>query len=243
MKRRVKQVIVAIGITAIAGLSLFYIDKVILGETKASMKVNAYEIEHNRYPEEIRMKYDWYSGGGYISENYRYNPKNDLIFDEEYNELWRPYFDERVEEVNRYLNHNYIMKDCGIASYFDGTDKITRYDDLFIFGIYNTQPVEESQRIEKGAETIMDIISEIGGNYHFCGVHIDYYDLEGVYRFSVPLGKVAVTKEMLMESATQVSFENNLAIQKNWEAFVEQRVTLWTLEVDGYEVSMVGMDL
>lgn len=242
MKGRIKQILVAIGITVIAWLCLFYIDKVILGEIKASRIVNAYETEHNRYPEEIRMKYDWYSGGGYISANYRYNSEKDIIFDEEYNELWRPYFDIQMEEVQRNLEYNYIMKDYGIAFYFDGTDTITRYDDLFIYGIYNTQPVEEAYRMEKGAEIIMDIISEIGSNYHFCGVHIDYYDLDGVYRFAVPLGKAAVTKEMLMESAIEVSFENNLAIQENWEAFVEQRVTLWTLEVDGYEVSMMGME-
>lgn len=241
MKKRVKQIIAAIGVTVIAWVGLFYIDYVILGEKEATSKVNAYERAHNRNPEVIHMKYDWYSGGGYISENYRYNSEKDLIFDEEYNELWRPYFDDRMEEINRYLDHNYIMKDYGMISYFDGTDTNTRYDDLFIYGIYNTQPVEKERRVEKGAEMIMDIISEIGSKYHFCGVHIDYYDLEGVYRFSIPIGKESVTKEMLMESATEISFENNLSIKENWETFVNQRVTLWTLEVDGYEVSMMGM--
>ena len=242
MKKRMLQVFTAVGVTGVLGFSLFFLGYVILGEKEANNKVNAYEIEHNRNPKEICMKYDWYAGGGYMSDSYRYNPDKDIIFDEEYNELWRPYFNERMEEINRFLDHNFIMKDYGLATYFDGTDKITRYDDLFIYGIYNTQQVEKERRIEKGAEMIMNIISELDGTYNFCGIHIDYYDLDGVYKFSVPIGKEKVTKEMLIEAAMEVSFEENSAIKENWEAFVSQRVTLWTLAVGDYEVSMRGME-
>ena len=242
MKKRVLQVLAAIGVTLAAWVAFFVIDNIIIGVQEAEIKVNAYEEAHNMYPNTIEMKYDWYSGGGYIGENYRYNPDKDIIFDEKYNELWYTFFDGAMEEVKCVMDYSIIIEDYNLITYFDGSDVTTRYDDLFIYGVYNTEPVAEEERVEAGAEIIMDIISEMGLFYHFCGVHIDYYDLSGVYRYSVSMDKEAVTKEMLMEHATEVSFEDNLAIQEKWEAFCNQRFTFWTLGVDEYEVSLMGME-
>ena len=241
MKKRLLQILKAMVVAAVIMAGFFLVDNVILGVREAEAKVNAYEEAHNMHPEKITMKYDWYSGGGYISDNYRYNPVKDMILDEEYNTLWSPFFSKKMEEVKRFMDCNFVMEDYSVAFYFDGTDKMTRYDDLFIYGIYNTQPVAEEKRIEVAAELIMDVLTEMGDFYHFCGVHIDYYDLNGAYRISVPLSKEAVTKEMLMEGAKEISFENNLAIQEKWEAFCAQRVALWTLEAEGYEISLMGM--
>lgn len=225
MKKRILQVVVAIVITTIAVASLFIIDRFIVGAMEAEEKVNAYEEYHNMNPEKIDMKYDWYSGSGYIGGDYHYYPDSDLIFDGEYNELWRPYFDEKMEEIEASWDMNVLIEDYSVINYFDGSDVAVRYDDLFIYGVYNTQPVAEEERVETGAEIIMDMISQMGYNYNFCGVHIDYYDLNGVLRYSVALDKQTITKEKLMNSATIVSFEENLAIQEKWEAFCGQRVT------------------
>lgn len=241
MKKRLLQILVAICASFIIMAVFFLVDNVVLGEKEAEAKVNAYEEAHNMHPNTIEMKYDWYSGGGYIGENYRYNPEKDIIFDEEYNELWYEFFDDKMEEVKSSMDYSVIIEDYSLITYFDGTDATTRYDDLFIYGVYNAQPVAEEKRVEAGAEIIMEIISEMDFFYNFCGVHIDYYDLSGVYRYSISMDREKITKEMLMENATEVSFDGNLAIEEKWEAFCDQRVTFWTLDVDGYEVSMVGM--
>lgn len=242
MKKRIGQVLAMLGGTAVALAAMFLVDKVILGAREADAKVNAYEEAHNRHPEEISMKYDWYSGSGYISDNYNYNPEKDIIFDKEYNELWYKFFDDKMEEVKSSMDYSVIIEDYSLITYFDGTDATTRYDDLFVYGVYNAQPVAEEKRVEAGAEIIMEIISEMDLFYNFCGVHIDYYDLSGVYRYSISMDKEKITKEMLMENATEVSFDGNLEIEEKWEAFCDQRITFWTLDVDGYEVSLVGMD-
>lgn len=242
MKKRIGQVLAMLGGTAVALAAMFLVDKVILGAREADAKVNAYEEAHNRHPEEISMKYDWYSGSGYISDNYNYNPEKDIIFDKEYNELWKNFFDEKMEVIEASMHTNVLIEDYNLITYFNGTEINERYDDLFIYGIYNTQPVAEVERVEAGAEIIIDIISQMGYNYNVCGVHIDYYDPSGVYRFSIDMDKGKITKEMLMECATEISFVENLAIQEKWEAFFGQRTTFWSFDVEGYEISLVGME-
>lgn len=246
MKKRILKVLATAGITMIAVVSFFMIDKFIIGAIEAEEKVAAYIDQQYRRDEKVDMSYDWYSDGGYIGENYNYNPDEDIILDGERNDLYRKYFEENMAEIEASMNTNMLIEDYSLITYYDGTNTSTRYDDLFIYGVYNTQPVAEEERVQKGAEIIWDIISQLkvqmGERYNICGLHIDYYDLSGVYRFSINMDKESITEEILIACAKEVSFTDNLAIQEKWEEFSDAYVTFWTMNVDDYKISLMGME-
>ena len=243
MKKRLLQILISIGVTLTAWVTLFFIDNVVLGVREAETKVNAYEEAYYMKPETIEMKYDWYSGGGYIGENYRYNPEKNIIFDVKNNDLYREHLVERIEVIEDYMGTNIKIEDYSVATYYDGSDVMTRYDDLCIYELYNAQIVPEEERVQKAVDIIWDIVVRLRANYYnICGIHVDYYDLGGVYHFSINLEKETITKEMLLNCAKEVSFDENLLIYEKWTNFNEHRTTFWRFEVDDYEISLVAMD-
>lgn len=214
----------------------------IIGAAKASEKVNAYETAQYMQPKHIEMSYDWYLGGGYIGEGYRYEPESDLIVDKERNQLWYKYFERKMETLKESFNTNVLLTDYSLMTYYDGGDAEIRYDDFFLYGVYNTQPVKEEERIEVATEIIWKIIESLRLDYNVCGAHIDYYDLSGVYRFSINMEKETLTKEMLFASAEEISFADNLLIEEKWKEFTALRKPFWSIPVEGYEIAMMGME-
>lgn len=214
----------------------------IIGAAKASEKVNAYETAQYMHPKHIEMSYDWYLGGGYIGEGYRYEPESDLIVDKERNQLWYKYFERKMETLKESFHTNVLLTDYSLMTYYDGCDAQIRYDDFFLYGVYNTQPVKEEERIEVATEIIWKIIESLRLDYNVCGAHIDYYDLSGVYRFSINMEKETLTKEMLFASVEEISFADNLLIEEKWKEFTALRKPFWSIPVEGYEIAMMGME-
>ena len=229
--------------TIFLGAVIFWgIECFVIGAARAEEKINAYEAAQYMHPKTVDMSYDWYSGGGYIGGNYRYNPKEDLIVDEERNRLWYKYFERKMEDIKELQSTNVLINDYSLMTYYDGKDAEIRYDDFFLYGVYNTQPVEEEYRIETAAEVIWQIVESLRFDYNVCGVHIDYYDLNGVYRFAIDMEKETVTKEMLAASVKELSFTDNLLIEEKWREFTSLRKTFWSFPVEDYEIAMMGME-
>ena len=241
-KSYIVRVSAAIGMLVILLAVFWATNRFIIGARKAEEKVNAYEAAQYMHPEMVDMSYDWYLGGGYIGKDYRYNPKWDLIVDEERNELWYKYFERKMETVNEKFASNVLLTDYSLMTYYDGSNAEIRYDDFFLYGVYNTQPVEEGQRVETATEIIWKIIESLHLDYNVCGVHIDYYDLNGVYRFAINMEKETITKEMLAAAVKEISFTDNLLIEEKWKDFTALRKTFWAFPVEDYEIAMMGME-
>lgn len=242
MKKNIKKGFICSSLLFAALAAFWIIDRFYIGAAKAEEKIAAYEQAQYMHPETVDMEYDWYSGGGYIGENYRYLPQKDLIIDEERNELWYKYFEREMEAIATSMNTNVLLEEYSLITYYDGNDANISYDDLFLYGVYNTQPVEEEERIAVGTEIIWNILAALDVDYNLCGIHIDYYDLSGVYRFSINLGKEKITKEMLAASVKEVSFTDNALIEEKWQDFCSMRKTFWTIPCKGYEIALVGME-
>lgn len=241
-KNRKKYIVrsgIVIGILLIV---LWVMDRFVIGAIRAEEKVNAYEAAQYMHPETVEMSYDWYMGGGYIGENYQYSPQKDLIVDEERNQLWYKYFERKMEKLSESFNTNVLLRDYSLMTYYDGNDAEIRYDDFFLYGVYNTQPVEEEQRLTVATDIIWKIIESLHIDYNICGAHIDYYDLSGVYRFAIDMEKETITKEMLFSSAKEISFTDNLLIEEKWNDFTALRKTFWSFNVEDYEIAMMGME-
>lgn len=246
MKKQVARVFSVIVVGLVIVGAYFFIDRFVIGAVKAEEKIDAYEqaqYMHAEYlhPEKTDMKYDWYSGSGYIGDGYRYNPKRNLILDEKRNELWRQYFVREMDDIEAGFETNVLIEDYSLITYYDGDDANIRYDDLFIYGVYHTQPVKEDERMDTAIDIVGTIINALDIDYNICGIHIDYYDLNGVYRFSLDLGKEKITKEMLAECVREVPFEDNLLIEEKWQVFCAKREEIWSFPVENYEIALMGM--
>lgn len=241
-KKRIARGCIAVGSIIILLTLFWFVNQFIIGAAKASEKVNAYETAQYMHPKHIEMSYDWYLGGGYIGEGYRYEPESDLIVDKERNQLWYKYFERKMETLKESFHTNVLLTDYSLMTYYDGCDAQIRYDDFFLYGVYNTQPVKEEERIEVATEIIWKIIESLRLDYNVCGAHIDYYDLSGVYRFSINMEKETLTKEMLLASVEEISFADNLLIEEKWKEFTALRKPFWSIPVEGYEIAMMGME-
>ncbi len=87
MKGKAKSIIISIIGFALALVMIFLSERLYFGPKEAEAKVEAYIADHSFGAKDVDLKYNWYSGGGYIGDGYRYNPDSDMIFDEHYAEV------------------------------------------------------------------------------------------------------------------------------------------------------------
>ncbi len=147
-----------------------------------------------------------------------------------------------MEQVEASFDGNVMLEDYSWVRYYDGEDTETYYDDFFVHGIYDTAFVTEEESVSRGAEVIAAILQDRSLDYNVCGIHMTYFNKNGTYKYSIPVGRETVTKEMLEASATKVSYEDNSALLEKWEAFFSEQKNFWTIEGEDYKVSLKGWE-
>ena len=248
MKKSIFKVLAMAGVVTAALVLLFLVDRFVFEAIEAEKKIAAYEEYHYGAASGVDMQYNWKMGSGYVGGGYNYNPDFDLILDGARNDESRTCFEKTMRVIDTY-DINFEFADYGVITYYDGSDVSVRYDDLYIYEFYNTQFVEEEKRIETGATLIWETLSWNDLKYYnINGIHVDYYDPSGVIHYSVNIDKSRkstedISIEMLIEAATEVSFEGNLLIQEKWEKYYGQRKVFWSFETEEYEVTFEGFEL
>lgn len=248
MKKRVLQGLAVTGTLVIVVAGIYFLDKFVFGAIEAEKKIAAYEEYYYGIASDADMHFNWKMGSGYVGGGYSYNPDSDLILDGMRSNESRAYFEQTMEVIDTY-DINIEFADYGVITYYDGSDVSVQYDDLYIYEFYNTQFVEEDKRIETGATLIWETLS--WDDLEYCninGVHVDYYDPTGVIRYSIGLDKSRtktsdITEKMLINSAREVSFDGNLLLEEKWERYYSQRKKFFSFEMDGYEISLEGIEL
>jgi len=228
MKKRLLQVSAVTVTLLVVVAGIYFFDKFIFDAIEVEEKVATYEEYHYGAASGVDMHYNWKMGSGYVGGGYTYNPDHDLILDGTRNNESRAFFEQTMRVIDTY-DINFEFADYGVITYYDGSDVSVRYDDLYIYEFYNTQFVEEEKRIETGATLIWEMLSwDDLEYYNINGVHVNYYDPSGVIHYSINIDKSRkntedISIEMLIDAATEVSFEGNLLIQEKWEKYYSER--------------------
>jgi hypothetical protein len=208
LQKRKRILIIILVIFLIGSFAIFKLTGYIplIGKMIAENKVNDYIKSTYGNTENVDLQFDLYNFGGYKSEDYIYDINNKILFDANMVEADMGKNEKACQKVFSMLNPNMTFGSYHIVEYIDGSDFSKQYHRISIHSLYNLEEISEDNSFIRPAEIIMDFIDEMGSDYNFTGIYLNYYDKNGYYKVSVPyVDKKTITYDMLIENTEKVA--------------------------------------